>query len=251
MIFINQIIKTIQGELTGIGRPIILVRFTGCNLRCSWCDAYEASHKGIIALDDKSVVIKTIKEHKGNLDTILLTGGEPFLYIHQDNKDFFNELSYLFRNIILETNGINSEERYEPEYIKEMFPGSQVRINCSPKLNLDAYSKLNLNDKERIYQIYDKTIPVIMKNDHYIIKMVYREDYEEDILNFRDRYKIPHDRFSVLPYTPIKQTDNFLNAFKESCIKTISFCLRENIIYSPREHIFIYLNNKAEHIDII
>ncbi len=53
---ITEVLKTIQGELNMIGYPIVLIRFTGCNLRCSWCDAYEASHLNIdnIRIDDRS-----------------------------------------------------------------------------------------------------------------------------------------------------------------------------------------------------
>ena len=36
---ITEIYKSIQGESTHAGLPCIFVRLTGCNLRCSWCDA--------------------------------------------------------------------------------------------------------------------------------------------------------------------------------------------------------------------
>ena len=35
---INQVIYTIQCEGLNIGKPSILIRTQGCNLRCPWCD---------------------------------------------------------------------------------------------------------------------------------------------------------------------------------------------------------------------
>ena len=36
---ITEIYKSLQGESTHAGLPCVFVRFTGCNLRCTWCDS--------------------------------------------------------------------------------------------------------------------------------------------------------------------------------------------------------------------
>jgi len=36
---ITEIYKSLQGESTYAGLPCVFVRFTGCNLRCTWCDS--------------------------------------------------------------------------------------------------------------------------------------------------------------------------------------------------------------------
>src|SRR5213593_186197 len=43
---INEIYLSIQGESTFAGLPCVFVRFTACNLRCSYCDTAYAFSEG-------------------------------------------------------------------------------------------------------------------------------------------------------------------------------------------------------------
>jgi 7-carboxy-7-deazaguanine synthase len=72
-LIVNEIILSIQGEGTRAGVPCVLVRLTGCNLDCSWCDTQHARTEG----DEMS--IDEILEFVSRLDCPLveLTGGEP------------------------------------------------------------------------------------------------------------------------------------------------------------------------------
>jgi 7-carboxy-7-deazaguanine synthase len=94
MMQITEIFRSIQGESTYAGLPCIFVRFTGCNLRCTWCDTAYAFYGGTrMSLDD---VLGRIHElsggpaHASNGPTLAefkqsesllveLTGGEPLL----------------------------------------------------------------------------------------------------------------------------------------------------------------------------
>ena len=70
---INEIFHSIQGESTHAGRPCVFVRFSGCSLRCSWCDTTYAYHEGTErALDD---VVRQVLEFGCPL--VELTGGDP------------------------------------------------------------------------------------------------------------------------------------------------------------------------------
>ena len=45
-LIVNEIFQSIQGEGTRAGRVCVLVRLTGCNLRCNWCDTRYAWDDG-------------------------------------------------------------------------------------------------------------------------------------------------------------------------------------------------------------
>ena len=41
---VNEIFFTLQGEGAHSGIPAVFVRFSGCNLRCPWCDTEFADY---------------------------------------------------------------------------------------------------------------------------------------------------------------------------------------------------------------
>lgn len=76
---ISEIFYSIQGEGIQMGRPMVFVRLSGCNLRCSWCDtkyAYEEGKEMTIG-----EVIAEIKKYPARW--VLFTGGEPMLQIEE------------------------------------------------------------------------------------------------------------------------------------------------------------------------
>ena len=72
---INEIFHSIQGESSFAGRRCVLVRLTGCQMRCTWCDTqYSFYEGGWMSLEE-------IEAEVGRYDCPLveLTGGEPLL----------------------------------------------------------------------------------------------------------------------------------------------------------------------------
>src|SRR5512138_899160 len=72
---VTEIFFSIQGEGTRAGRPCVFVRFTGCDLRCGYCDTAYAFHGG----EDRSreEILAAVARHPSRF--VLLTGGEPLL----------------------------------------------------------------------------------------------------------------------------------------------------------------------------
>ena len=70
---VNEIYKSLQGESSRAGLPCVLVRLTGCNLRCEWCDTQHAWNDG------EAMTVDDICGRVAELDCrrVLVTGGEP------------------------------------------------------------------------------------------------------------------------------------------------------------------------------
>ncbi len=72
---VNEIFYSIQGESTHAGRPCVLVRLTGCQMRCRWCDTEYAFYEGFWRTVDE--VLAEVADYHCPL--VEVTGGEPLL----------------------------------------------------------------------------------------------------------------------------------------------------------------------------
>ena len=75
---INDIFYSIQGEGYYTGNAVIFIRFSGCNLKCSFCDTDHSRYKFLT----KEEIYTKIK--KFNSKHIIFTGGEPTLQINKE-----------------------------------------------------------------------------------------------------------------------------------------------------------------------
>ncbi|MDH3394161.1 MAG: 7-carboxy-7-deazaguanine synthase QueE, partial [Desulfobulbaceae bacterium] len=73
---VSEIFYSIQGESRYAGYPCLFIRLSGCNLRCSYCDArytYEEPAR-------KMTVAKILAEVQKTPGVMIeVTGGEPLL----------------------------------------------------------------------------------------------------------------------------------------------------------------------------
>lgn len=74
-LLIHEIFYSIQGESTLAGRPCVLVRLTGCQMRCRWCDTEYAFYQGEWRTLEE--VLAEVARHDCPL--VEVTGGEPLL----------------------------------------------------------------------------------------------------------------------------------------------------------------------------
>ncbi|MCG8542440.1 MAG: radical SAM protein [Clostridia bacterium] len=94
---VNEIFLSIQGEGMSTGYPTVFVRFTGCNLRCSYCDTKYSYNDGIHM--EPEDIYSEIKKYK--YKRVCITGGEPLL--QREIHRFLSLLKGFEVNI--ETNG--------------------------------------------------------------------------------------------------------------------------------------------------
>lgn len=106
---VTEIFFSIQGESTHAGRPCVFVRFTGCDLRCGYCDTAYAFHGGrTLSLDE---VLAEVARHPTRF--VCLTGGEPLL--QRDLPELARRLLAAGYDVSVETHGQKSSAALPPE----------------------------------------------------------------------------------------------------------------------------------------
>jgi len=105
---IHEIYRSIQGETTFAGLPCTLVRLTGCNLRCHWCDTPAAFTGGtrmeIAAVVERALALQT--------QLVLVTGGEPLL--QPGVLPLMRALCDAGKTVMLETSGERDISAVDP-----------------------------------------------------------------------------------------------------------------------------------------
>lgn len=98
---INEIFYSVQGEGYYAGTPAVFIRFSGCNLKCPFCDTDFTTLRNLTA---EEILAEVESANYGRCDMIIVTGGEPTL-------QWDEELSKMLRNagyfVAMESNGTN------------------------------------------------------------------------------------------------------------------------------------------------
>ena len=109
---INEIFYSLQGEGFHTGTPAVFVRFSGCNLRCSFCDT---NHENGTEMSDDELMEK-VSAYPCRM--VILTGGEPGLWI---DDELIERLHAAGKYVAIETNGTC------------VLPEAIDWVTCSPK----------------------------------------------------------------------------------------------------------------------
>lgn len=131
---INELFYSLQGEGFWSGRPAVFIRFSGCNLKCPFCDTDHTAHV-LMSVED---IVNEVKKYP--TDFIVLTGGEPALYV---DEDIINALHKCGKYISIETNGTHP--------VLESIDW----ITLSPKDSFVANAKVVIDSCNEIKIVYD------------------------------------------------------------------------------------------------
>ena len=169
---VNEIFYTLQGEGAHSGIPAVFVRFSGCNLRCPWCDT-EFSNFTEMTADEivrEALSIYDIPNERRKM--LVLTGGEPSLQVDTPLIDALHAAGFY---ICIETNGTRP------------LPDGIDWITCSPKIVESRKSKVES-------QI---TTLALHKVDE--VKVVFTGTYDPEI--WRSQLEAEHWLLQPLRYT--------------------------------------------------
>ena len=153
---VHEIFYTLQGEGAHSGIPAVFVRFSGCNLRCPWCDTEfdgytEMTADQIIAEMQDLYDIPNVRRKM-----CVLTGGEPALQVDATLIDALHAAGFY---ICIETNGTRP------------LPTGIDWITCSPKEG----TKLALEQVNEVKVVFTGTYdPEIWRNqlkaEHWMLQ---------------------------------------------------------------------------------
>jgi len=108
---INEIYLSLQGESTYSGLPCVMIRTTGCNLRCSYCDsAFSFTEARDMSLPE---ILKAVDAF--HVPLVELTGGEPLL--QTESLELLKTLCDRNYTVLLETSGSLDISKIDPRVI--------------------------------------------------------------------------------------------------------------------------------------
>lgn len=93
---VNEIFYSLQGEGRHSGRAAVFVRFSGCNLKCAFCDTLHQQYKEMTEDD----IVKEVLKYPCLF--VVFTGGEPAMQL---TESIVEKLHAQARYVAVETNG--------------------------------------------------------------------------------------------------------------------------------------------------
>ncbi|MFW6154042.1 MAG: radical SAM protein [Planctomycetota bacterium] len=113
-LIVNEIFLSLQGEGTRAGRPCVLVRLTGCDVGCRWCDTRYAR------ADGEAMTIAAIAAAVAGRGCRLVevTGGEPLA--QAASPALLTALCEAGHEVLLETSGTFDIAPVDPRVVRIM-----------------------------------------------------------------------------------------------------------------------------------
>ena len=131
---VNEIFYSLQGEGYYSGTPAVFVRFSGCNLRCPFCDTQHEHGREMSEAEIVTEVAKYPARH------VVVTGGEPALQLTESLVDALHAAG---KYVAVETNGTHP------------LPENVDWVTLSPKSAFVDGAEVVLTRADEIKVIYD------------------------------------------------------------------------------------------------
>lgn len=158
---VNEIFYSLQGEGYFTGTPAVFLRFSGCNLKCGFCDTRHED----FTLMTQAEIIEQLKAYPSR--HVIITGGEPSLQLDQILVDLLHNEGYFIQ---IETNGT----RPLPEGIDW--------VTCSPKGDATGECEVKLRMVDELKVVYEgqdvETIASSIPAMHYFLQPCSSPRYE-------------------------------------------------------------------------
>jgi 7-carboxy-7-deazaguanine synthase len=142
LVRVTEIFHSIQGESTLAGEPTVFVRFTGCDLRCQYCDTAYAFHGG--QQMTRAEILAEVAKYPARF--VCLTGGEPTL--QKELPQLAQELLDRGYQVSLETHGqrpLGDVPRGVRKIVDLKTPGSK-----EPHTDFSAFRGLSPGDEVKV-----------------------------------------------------------------------------------------------------
>ena len=154
---VNEIFYSLQGEGRWTGRPAVFIRFSGCNLKCPFCDTDFSKWQEMTEWEIMQQVQQEAPVKKGLM--VVLTGGEPTIQNLDKLVRLLHEEGYY---IAIETNGTGR------------IPAGIDWVTISPK---DAFVGAKgatviktCNELKVVFEGIAPKVDLMMKADYYYLQ---------------------------------------------------------------------------------
>jgi len=237
---INEMYKCIQGEGKYTGIPHLLIRFTGCKLRCqfadSFCDTWHNSwkpEKGNVSFND------IIRLYKANpkIKHTMITGGGPTMH-----PVLLKELCKIGKSyghlITIETEG------------SDFVATTADCISLSPKLSNSTprpgtkmpYLNREVTEKDKVQHEKHRINIEAMKDlihthpDYQLKPVISNPEMLEEFRTLQLKLRVPNDKCWLMPEG---MDDATLQKNRQWLVE---YCADHGYNYTDRLHIVIYGN---------
>ena len=207
---INEVFYTLQGEGAHSGIPAVFIRFSGCNLRCPWCDTdftdfTEMSAEQIVA---SALELYDLPNERRKM--VVLTGGEPSLQVDTPLIEALHAAGFY---ICIETNGTRP------------LPDGIDWITCSPKMVCQSEGR---SVSETVCQhsglSAKRSLLALTKANE--VKVVFTGDYDPEV--WRSQLEAEHWLLQPLRFAGewlIENTDSWEDDRNDNLDDTVRYIL--------------------------